>query len=144
MIKARLRKGKLEDVYECLNRPYTVSGKVVKNRGIGTGIGFPTANIIYPVDKLIPNNGVYTGKAETEFGTFNAIINIGIQPTVSNKNTPMIEAHLLDFNNDLYDTTIKIKIYSWIRNIIKFDNYDELINQLKKDKKCTERYFGLI
>lgn len=122
-----------------LGRPYSISGIVTKGRQIGSSIGYPTANIEYPVEKAILKDGVYFGKCHIDKNEYYAIINIGLQPTVTIDNTPRIEAHLLDFKDNIYGIEITLDFYEKIREIKKFNNIDELKEQLTFDMKSCRK-----
>ena len=120
-----------------LLRPYSIKGTVISGRNIGNKLGFPTANIDFPENKAIIKQGVYFGLAETDFGTFYTIINVGLQPTVTADHTPRIEAHLIDFDKEIYGRTIKLKFIERFRDIKQFSNITELKKQLIKDKEMA-------
>ena len=134
-----IKKGDAKKLNDLLLRPYSITGAVTTGRKIGHKLGFPTANIEFPENKAILKNGVYFGYAETVYGVSYAIINVGTQPTVSDVNTPKIEAFLLDFNEDIYGEKIKINFLEYIRDIKKFNDINELKNQLNLDKKIAEK-----
>jgi len=129
-----IEKGDVESLNQALLRPYSIRGTVTSGRKIGVDLGFPTANIIFPENKAIIKNGVYFGTAIVENKDYYAIINVGPQPTVSDEFTPRIEAHLLDFKGNLYESTIKLNFLVRMRDIQKFSDKNELIKQLNKDK----------
>ena len=127
--------GDVKELSKVLLRPYSIEGKVISGRNIGNKLGFPTANIDFPVNKAIVKQGVYFGTAETNFGTFYTIINVGLQPTVTEDLTPRIEAHLIDFNEKLYESSIKLNFFEHLRDTKQFGNIDDLKEQLIKDKE---------
>ena len=97
-------------------------------------IGFPTANLIYPLDIVEPPFGVYDVDVELEDGTLHrGLANFGVSPTVSNDDIPMLEVYLLDFEGDLYDRELKVSFTRMIRPEIKFDNLDALKMQIGFD-----------
>ena len=130
-----IESGNIKTLNLCLGRPYSISGIVSKGRQIGNTIGFPTANIDYPTNKKVIKEGVYSGKCHIREKEYASIINVGSQPTVTKNNTPKIEAHLLDFNGNLYGNEIRLDFHDKIRDIIAFDNIEDLKEQLKKDKE---------
>ena len=122
-----------------LGHTYFLIGKVVSGKNIGNKIGFPTANIkiIHP-DKVIPLNGVYFTKTSINGNNFWSMTNIGINPTFGDGQVS-IETNIFDFNDNIYDKDIKISFISRIREEIKFNNPNELIEMLKKDREiCLE------
>ena len=138
-IRKAILKGSLAEANEMLGHTYFLIGKVVSGKSIGNKIGFPTANIkvIHP-DKVIPLNGVYFTKTSINGKNFWSMTNIGINPTFGDGQVS-IETNIFDFNDDIYDKDIKISFISRIREEIKFDSPNELVEMLKKDRKtCLE------
>ena len=127
--------GDVKLVSELLNRNYSVTGEVVKGKGIGRSLNFPTANVsVEDKIKIIPKNGVYCVDVYREGVKYRGMSNIGIRPTF-NGDTRTLEAHILMDNlGDMYGEKIKIEFISRIRDEIKFDSSDDLIAQLEKDK----------
>jgi len=117
-----------------LGRKFTVSGNVIKGRELGRTIGYPTANIIYPLDIVQPPFGVYDVDVELEDGSiYRGLANFGVSPTVSNDGIPILEVYILNFNGDLYGKPIKIGFSKMIRTEIKFDSLDDLKTQIEFD-----------
>ncbi len=113
-----------------LGRPYNVYGNVVKGYRRGTDIGYPTANI--KSEKVIPNCGVYAIIAGIEGEKYPGVINIGFNPTFG-VNKLSIEVHLFDFNEDIYEKNIELFFIDRLRDEIKFDSSEKLVEQIKKD-----------
>ncbi len=138
--------GDIKKLNSALGRPYSISGKVTRGRQIGCSMGFPTANIEYPEEKAIIKEGVYFGKCIIDKTEYYSIINVGSQPTVTRDNTPRIEAYILDFKGDIYGMEITLDFYEKIREIQKFNNIDELKEQLNSDmlfcKKIIQKNEG--
>jgi riboflavin kinase/FMN adenylyltransferase len=105
-------------------RNFFVMGRVVHGKKKGREMGFPTANIAPHEGKLLPPIGVYH--------TITFVENIGYS-SITNVNNDIIETHLLDFNGDLYNSTIRIDFLCWMRHMQGFASYDELARQLAKD-----------
>jgi len=133
-----IKSGNAEEIQSCLLRPYSLTGKIVHGRHIGESLGFPTANIDFPKEKAIISEGVYFGKCYLNSNEYSCIINVGNQPTITKDNTPKIETHILEFNEDIYSSEIKIDFYKKIREIKSFENINELKNQLQKDKEYAK------
>lgn len=133
-IRESIRQGNVEAAAQLMTRPYMLEGKVVHGRGVGHTIGFPTANIEIPKNLIIPKDGVYLTDVTVLGQNFKGITNIGSKPTVDVREKN-IETYIEGFDDDIYDTTIKLEFLKFIRNIKKFDSLDELKKQLKKDKK---------
>lgn len=134
-IRRALHNGLLKTANRYLGYNYMLNGTVVNGKKLGGKIGFPTANIDIKEDyKLIPKTGVYVIKTSVEGQVRHGMMNIGYRPTLDGKHQT-IEAHLFDFNGDLYDKEIKIDLLFFLREEQKFDSVEDLIVQLKKDKE---------
>jgi len=139
-IRNALQGGNMSLANEYLGYDYFLTGKIVKGKQLGRTIGFPTANLKIEEDfKLIPLNGVYVVKSIIENKTVYGMMNIGFNPTVSGEDLS-IEINYIDFNDDLYDKTIKVSILERIRDEEKFDSIELLKKQLEEDRKNTLAY----
>ena len=141
VIRNALFEGNLTKANQFLGYHYFMMGRIVGGQRIGKKLGFPTANI-EPGDphKLIPKDGVYAIKAEILGQTLKGMLNIGHRPTVSGQgNKKSIEAHLFDFEEDIYNKNITIHMIRRIRDEKKFNDVDKLVEQLKLDKKASLR-----
>lgn len=133
-VREALEGGDVLRAANCLGRPYALTGQVVHGSGLGRTIGFPTANVWPPEGRVIPAKGVYAASVTTAAGrTRGAAVNIGERPTVEVDGRLLIEAHLLDFDEDIYDTRITIEFLRWLRGEQRFGSVDELITQLELD-----------
>ena len=117
-----------------LGHAFILSGKVIHGEKIGRKIGFPTANIETEKNKLIPKPGVYFVNINFDNKIFKGMLNIG------SKNK--IEAHIFDFEGDLYGQEIVIEFLDWIRAIMTFNNKEDLRLQLEKDKLTCQKLIG--
>jgi len=138
-IRRLLEGGEVRKASAMLGYDYSLSGKVVSGKKIGRGLGFPTANIA-PLFayKLIPRSGVYAVEimVEGEPGWHAAMLNIGLRPTISeNDGKSTIEAHIIDFESDLYGKIVTARFYERLRDEMKFDNVDSLSEQLVRDRE---------
>jgi riboflavin kinase/FMN adenylyltransferase len=139
-IRKALLEGNIKTANSYLGYNFTLKGLVVSGKKLGSKIGYPTANInIKESYKLIPKTGVYVVKATIDNTTIFGIMNIGTRPTV-NGDYRTIEVHFLDFSKDLYDTTLTVELLYFIRDEVKFDSIDALINQIKKDEVAARNY----
>jgi len=134
-VRAALKRGEVEEATGCLGRPYRLSGVVVHGRGIGQDIGVPTANISPPPNRLVPASGVYACWARTErWGRFPAATNIGTRPTFAeNAQGLTVEAHLLEFDRDLYDRVLGLDFVARLRDERTYPTLNALVAQLRKD-----------
>jgi riboflavin kinase/FMN adenylyltransferase len=134
-IRKALAQGDISTAKKYLGRPYDLSGQVVKGQQIGRSLGFPTANIQIAEDfKLLPRDGAYAVHAEVNSIQYKAILNIGDRPTVDGEQKT-IEAHLIDFEGDLYGQELRIYFQEFLREEKKFESLDALKNQLVVDRE---------
>ena len=112
------------------NISYSYSGMVVKNMGRGSKLGFKTANIM--IDQSAPE-GVFLAKVRVVDNNYDALVFIG-QPMTFNDTQKRSEVYILDFDEFIYNVNIKVDLITKIRDNYKFDNEEQLINQLKKDE----------
>jgi len=133
-IRKALNRGEVALANSYLGYNFFITGTVIKGKGLGKTIDFPTANIsIKETYKLIPNDGVYIVKSKVENKTLYGMMNIGTNPTVGGT-ARSIEVHFFNFNQDIYNTTLKIEFLKRLRSEQKFENIDSLKTQLNKDK----------
>ena len=134
-IRIALKKGNLKTANKYLGYNYMLSGDVVSGKRLGGKIGFPTANIkIKEPYKLIPSMGVYIIRTQINNELFHGMMNIGFNPTVLGKQQT-IEAHLFEFNGDLYGKRITVEFLYFLIEEQKFKSIKELIAQLNIDKE---------
>lgn len=134
-VREAVENGRMEEASRLLGAPYAVMGTVVHGKKIGRTLGFPTVNQLPPADKLLPPKGVYLSEVECCHGIFKGITNIGIKPTVDQgENPPMgVETFLYDFEGDIYDSFITVRLLSFCRPERKFESLEALKAQLKTD-----------
>ncbi len=138
-IRNALLQGDVATANSYLGYDYMLSGKVVKGKGLGKQLGFPTANLkIEATYKLIPRNGVYVVRSTFNGKTVHGMMNIGYNPTVNGQDHS-IEIHFFDLDEDLYDQPIQIRVMDWIREEEKFDSLDELKEQLRRDMASARK-----
>lgn len=132
-IRHCLMEGDIEKATAMLGSPYSIEGPVVHGRHVGTGLGFPTANIhVADPNKLLPKQGVYALRAICNGQSYAAMANLGAQPTF-HQNQIVFEVHLLDFNGELYGNTMQLCFLHRMRDIVNFPSPEALIEQLGKD-----------
>lgn len=136
-VRDALQRGSIEEANGCLGRPYRLSGVVVHGRGLGRDLGVPTANISPPPSRLIPAGGVYATWAHTErWGAFPAATNVGTRPTFTARTNAQgltVEAHLLDFDRDLYDQVLALDFVARLRDERTYPTLNALVAQLQDD-----------
>ena len=134
-IRRALAGGQVEIATNLLGRAYEVRGVVVNGDKRGRIIGFPTANVEVPNAMCLPADGVYAGKFECDDGSMHACaINLGRRPTFfEHADHSLLEAHLLDFDGDLYGQKVSVTFEHFLRSERKFDGLDAIKSQLQLD-----------
>ena len=131
-IRENLKTGNIEQANKDLKRMFSISGRVIKGDQRGRTIGIPTANIEYPLDTIIIPYGVYAVETKIDGNIYFGIVNFGLRPTF-NKEKPIVEAYLFDFDDDIYNQNIELFFYKQIRQEKKFNGIKELLNQINLD-----------
>ena len=133
--------GAVEHASNLLGRKYILNGIVIHGDKRGREIGFPTANLKpeHP-NKVIPKNGVYAVRVRVGENWYGGMMNIGHRPTFD-KIELRLEVNIFDFDEDIYGQTIQVRFHKRLRDEVKFSGVDELIGQLKKDKKTALQSF---
>ncbi|GIN61222.1 riboflavin biosynthesis protein [Robertmurraya siralis] len=145
LIRAFIRKGKIKEANAQLYRPFTIIGTVINGQALGRKLGFPTANMELTDTYVLPKPGIYVGRATVDAYSkkWNVLISAGYRPTV-NGDHYLIEVHFLNFNDDLYGRKIAVSFLHYLREEIKFQGLDPLIEQMKKDKLEAGKILPLI
>lgn len=139
-IREHIKNGDVETANKLLIKPYMLEGRVVKGKQLGRELGFPTANLEYDFDFVIPGKGVYYTIVKFKSKLFKGITNVGYNPSVGDHNQILtIETYILDFDADIYGEDLKIYFIRKFRNEIKFNTLNDLISQLKRDKEYAEK-----
>lgn len=131
-IRKAIEDGDIATANNLLGHEFFISGEVIKGLQNGRTIGFPTANLQFSNDKMMPVFGVYSSTTEVDGKLLRSITNIGLKPTVGGKE-PLCETHIFDFDGNLYGKEIKVMLKKFIRPEQKFSSLDELKQQIKKD-----------
>ena len=141
-IRNAIEQGNIEIANRYLGESFELNGTVVKGNQLGRTIGFPTANIFIESEiKIIPKTGVYAVEIELPNSpSLIGMLNIGVRPTVGAQLSPSIEVNIFDFKGDIYDSKIKVRFLSHIREEIKFNSLDDLKTQLHKDEKISREF----
>ena len=133
-IRSSLVDGDVERVARYLGRPYRLTGPVVPGDGRGRLIGIPTANIDVWEERALPKAGVYMCTAHALGQEWNSVANVGYRPTFESAPVqPRVEAHLLDFGQNLYGETISLDFVHRLRDEQKFDSVETLVEQIHQD-----------
>lgn len=139
-IRKFLMEGEVEKANRYLQHPFTLTGKVVKGKGLGKDFGYPTANLkIEEAYKLIPKNGVYVVRAEIDGHLYYGMMNIGTNPTVGGTEKT-IETYFFMPDEDLYGKKLRIELLTRIRDEKKFDSIESLKRAMKQDEAFSEQF----
>jgi riboflavin kinase/FMN adenylyltransferase len=143
-IREALESGNLNSANKMLGAPYSLTGTIEGGQQIGRAIGFPTANI-KPVDsfKQVPYDGVYAVWVDINGESFPAMLNVGTRPTIGNGLSRTIEAHIIGFEQNIYNKEITVQFIERIRDEQKFATLDKLKSQLKADRNHTVKVLGV-
>lgn len=165
VIREAVLKGDLEAAGEFLGRPFRIFATVVRGKGRGKSLGFPTANL-QPHSEILPPRGVYPVKVRVRTFHFkpvkekknlfeyqkekagdwhHGILNLGVRPTFEKASEELVpEVHLLDFEGDLYGKTVEVIFYPRLREEKRFQTPEELIRAIQKDSKSAQRFFSAL
>jgi riboflavin kinase/FMN adenylyltransferase len=139
-IRNLLDAGDAHEAGGLLGRPYAIYAPVVSGQGLGTKLGFPTANLRIPPEKILPHDGVYAGLCgevrDEDYESIHqprpAAINVGLAPTVRGDER-VVEAHLVGEQCDVAGASIKVEFLRWLREEQKFEGAEELSEQIGRD-----------
>lgn len=140
-VRELVRRGAMLDAKSMLGRPYSLSGKVVEGDQRGRTIGIPTANIAVWPEQILPAKGVYATWAILGGDPIMAAANIGYRPTFSG-DAVTVEAHLLDFNRDIYGENLELRFEKRLRAERKFAGLDDLVAQIRSDISASRQYLS--
>ena len=133
-LKKLIEMGEIKTVNKNLSKDYFIQGKIIEGKKLGRELGYPTANLNYSKEIVIPKDGIYKTNSIFKSKNFLSITSIGNNPTFNEK-IKTIETYIIDFNKNIYGENLKIIFKDYIRGQIKFENKEDLINQMDKDLK---------
>jgi riboflavin kinase/FMN adenylyltransferase len=139
-IRQALEAGEVEDATRMLARPFELKGVVEVGDRRGMQIGFPTANLAVPEGLLIPANGVYAAWAMIGEEPYRSVVNIGVRPTFEGVDR-RVEAHLLNWEGDLYGAPLALRFLSRIRDERRFEGVEALVRQISADVEAASQTF---
>ncbi len=139
VIRNMIHLGNFYDANKLLGYNFFLNGIVIKGEQIASKLGFPSANILYPNNKIKIPEGVYFVKVNINNSEYDGVLNYGYSPTINNQELKT-EVHILDFNKNIYGENIKISFIKKIRNQFKFENTEKLKAQLQRDIAFVQIY----
>jgi len=135
--------GKVDEAARLMGHPYHLQGLVSPGDQRGRGIGFPTANLEYAREKVLPAGGIYACWAYIGSEKHKAAVNLGTNPTFTpDKQTLNVEAYLLDFDREIYGEMLGLEFITRLRDELKYDSVDALIKQIHRDVEQTREVLG--
>lgn len=138
LIRNLIAAGDVTRAADLMARPHVMSGEVIHGEGRGKSINYPTANIDYPKQKIMPKMGIYACRARLASETFMAAVNIGLNPTFTpERQTASLEAYLLEFDRDIYGQTLTLEFIARIRDELKFTSVEALVKKIDEDVEKT-------
>ncbi len=140
-IRKLLKGGDLDLANEMLGRPYSFDGFVIRGNGRGKLLGYPTANLRLVDERLlVPSFGVYIVEVAVSNGKFVGLASVGVRPTFEDSGIPIVEVWISDFDEDLYGKRLRVSFVKKLREEMKFDSSDQLIEQMDRDKKTMSEF----
>ena len=133
-IRKAIHEGHLEDANHWLGRPFQFKGTVIKGDQRGRTLGFPTLNLLLPNEMATPPDGVYANRVCIDGIWYDGVGNIGDNPTFRNQ-YHRCEVHVFNFDQDIYGKEVIVQFISYIRGEVKFNNLQDLIDQMKVDEE---------
>ncbi len=133
-VRSRLAAGDVTLTARLLGRPYAVEGRVIVGDRRGRTLGFPTANLRPRVAPLVPN-GVYAVRVESSGRSHDAVANVGNNPTFGQGRARTVEAHLFDFDGDLYGERLRVSFVERLRGEMRFPSVAALVDQIQSDAR---------
>lgn len=139
-----ISEGDMAQTYEMLGSYYSIEGVVIHGRQIGREIGFPTANIAYSDEYILPKPGVYACIAYLGKEKYRAMANLGHNPTFNYRQELSLEAYLLDFSGDIYEKNIRLEFVEFLREEMTFHAKENLILQLEQDVRKVRQVIDVL
>ncbi len=141
---SRIRKlvmdGRMKEAARLLGRPFSISGKIYRDMGLGRKIGFPTANVDRgPEILVVPKSGVYFSKVKFLGKVMYGVTNVGTRPTIGGEDIIKYETHILDFDGDIYGVFMEVELLEYMRGEEKFSSLEELKDAISRDVDMARR-----
>lgn len=143
-IRQLVAEGRMMDTSKLLGRYYQIRGEVQRGKQRGSKeIGFPTANLHISEEDLVPKRGVYVCQVIFDGTCYGGVINIGYNPTFG-EDKLVAEAHIFDFNRDIYGKPIKVNLIKFLRDEVRYNSVKELTEQISQDVKDAKEKLASI
>lgn len=122
---------------------YTLSGVVIRGRGVGKHVGTPTADLALGPGSQLPPSGVYASRASSGGAVWYGVTSVGRRPTLHNDCVPSVETHLFGFAGELYGRPLTLELHKKLRSIQRFDDLTRLLEQIGRDCAAARAFWGL-
>jgi riboflavin kinase/FMN adenylyltransferase len=133
-IMKHLQYGNISISNRMLGRPYSIKGTVIKGKGNGKKLGYPTANLALSANYVLPLNGVYATIATIGEKRYYSMTSVGYHPTIDPVARPLVEVHIFDFKQKIYKSTLKVEFLQFLRPEITFKSVDDLVSKMRDDE----------
>jgi len=140
-IRKLIKEGDIPLANKMLGRELEIEGLVKGGDNLGRLIGYPTANIEYG-NFIVPKYGVYITKTVVDGIEYPSVTNVGVRPTIKEKDELRVETYILDFDKDIYNKIVSIKFLLYLRGELKFDTFEDLKRKIDEDVKIAREYFN--
>lgn len=140
-IRKLIKEGNISLANKMLGREFEIEGLVKGGDNLGRLIGYPTANIEYG-NFIVPKYGVYITKTVIDGIEYPSVTNVGVRPTIKEKDELRVETYILDFDKDIYNKIVSIKFLFYLRGELKFDTFEDLKRKIDEDVKIAREYFN--
>lgn len=139
-VRTAIHQGNLKEIEALLGRPLSYLSTITRGRRVGEELGYPTANLEVE-GSLTPPYGVYAVTLTKDKETYSGVANLGVAPTMRKERRPLLEVHLFNFHEELYDSEVEVTLHHFLRPEIKFNSTEKLRQQIAADVAAAEDYF---
>lgn len=139
-IRHLLEEGLVDEASKLLGKDYDLTGTVADGKKLGRSLGYPTLNLQFPENKILPRLGVYSSVTVIGDDTYNSITNVGRRPSVDDGDEVNIETFIYDFNDDIYGREVSVKLTHFLRDERRFESLEALKNQIAIDIDEASKY----
>ncbi len=139
-IRHLLEEGLVDEASKLLGKDYDLTGTVADGKKLGRSLGYPTLNLQFPENKILPRLGVYSSVTVIGDDTYNSITNVGRRPSVDDGDEVNIETFIYDFNDDIYGREVSVKLTHFLRDERRFESLEALKDQIAIDIDEASKY----
>lgn len=139
-IRHLLEEGLVDEASKLLGKDYDLTGTVADGKKLGRSLGYPTLNLQFPENKILPRLGVYSSVTVIGDDTYNSITNVGRRPSVDDGDEVNIETFIYNFNDDIYGREVSVKLTHFLRDERRFESLEALKNQIAIDIDEASKY----